>query len=587
MVTGVFQVGENIGVHLDGKKIGCFRSASLNHKTGVYNNSTTTYTENPYSTSLTLGTTYSASSSVVNVDTYSLADDSDGRFYGYVPSGAKLVGETSNAQATVNNQTLISDSVGDLNGCFFIRNPLSNPAPPVVVNVGSKTFKLTASSTNSSTTTLTEGTFYSTGIVDSSTNTESVIIRRSPSALPLSFIRRDPLSQTFRTDNTGGFLTGVDLYFAEKDTTEPVFVEVRESDIGGKPKNKLVQDFARAVLPAANIGISTNGDTATNVKFPSPIYLQPNKQYALSVISPSSDDHKVWIAESNQATVATQSYPNAQQVIYSNQYTGGNLYKPQNGSVWSSNENQDLKFKFYKANFSSTSGTVYFYNPNVSVGSTYIARDGNLPKLVNNPITTYPRKLVVGIETSAELIPLQEGPSLFAPGAQVSNSSNGDINTNGIVEYLGGNIGVITTTSVGYGFSNGSYSNVPLYPITGIGEGATATVVIANNKIDNVAIANTGTKYKVGDLLGLSTSVMTRGSSGTISVSSVPTVDTLFLTNVSGENIAANQELFYRNGAGTWVSVGGTQTRLLSHTPGALYEGNVCLLYTSPSPRDS
>ena len=575
MVTGVFQVGENVGVHLDGKKIGCFRSASLNHKTGAYNNPTTTYAENPYSTSLLLGSTYSASASVINVDTYSLADDSDGRYYGYVPSGARLVGETSNAQATINPQNLVSDAVGDLNGCFFVRNPLANPAPPVVVNVGSKTFKLTSSSTNSTTTTFTESSFYSTGIVDSSLNTESIVVRRSPSALPLSVIRRDPLSQTFRTDNSGGFLTGVDLYFAEKDTTEPVFVEIREADIGGQPKNKLVQDFARAVIPSAGITTSANGDTATNVKFSSPIYLQPEKQYAISVISPSSDDHKIWIAESNQATVATQSYPNAQQVIYSNQYTGGNLYKPQNGSVWSSNANQDLKFKFYKANFSSTSGTAYFYNPNVSTGSTYISKDANLPKLVNNPITTYPRKIIVGIETSAELIPLKEGPSLLAPGAQVSNSSNGDVNTNGFVEYLGGNIGVVTTTSVGYGFSNGSYSNVPLYPITGIGEGATANVVVANSKIDNVAIANTGTKYKVGDLLGLSTSFMTQGNSGTITVSSVPTVDTLFLTNVSGENIGASQELFYRNGAGTWVTIGGTQTRLESFIPDELYEGNV------------
>ena len=149
------------------------------------------------------------------------------------------------------------------------------------------------------------------------------------------------------------------------------------------------------------------------------------------------------------------------------------------------------------------------------------------------------------------------------------------MNTNGFVEYLGGNIGVVTTTSVGYGFSNGSYSNVPLYPITGIGEGATANVVIANNKIDNVAIANTGTKYKVGDLLGLSTSFMTKGNSGTITVSAVPTVDTIFLTNVSGENIGASQELFFRNGAGTWVTIGGTQTRSESFIPDELHEGNV------------
>ena len=180
-----------------------------------------------------------------------------------------------------------------------------------------------------------------------------------------------------------------------------------------------MQDYARLEMLPVGITTSVDGSVATNAKFPSPIYLEPNKQYTLSLRSAASDQYKVWIAEANQATVATQSYPNAEQIVYSNQYVGGHLYKPQNGSVLTGSKNEDLKFKFYKANFSSTSGTAYFYNPNVSTGSTYISKDANLPKLVNNPITTYPRKIVVGIETSAELIPLQEGPSLLAPGILV------------------------------------------------------------------------------------------------------------------------------------------------------------------------
>ncbi len=570
MISGVFQAGEIVSGYMNGKKIASIRLANLNHKTGIYDTPTITYSENPYSSSLSLNS-YSASSIAVNIDTYSLADDAEGRFYGYLPAGAKIIGETSTAQATVSAQTLTTDSVGDLIGCFYIRNPLANPAPPVSVNNGSKSFKLTSSSTNSNggSVTFSESTFHGSGIVNSSVLTESVIVRKPPASLPLNFLRQDPLSQTFRVDNVSGFLTGVDLFFAEKDTTEPVFVEIRETDIGGKPKNKLIQDFARVTIPAAGITTSSNGSIATNVKFPSPIYLEANKQYSLSLLSPASDSHKVWTAESNQATVATQTYPDAEQVIYTNQFTSGNLYKPQNGSIWESSINEDLKFKLYRSNFSSTSGIAYFHNPNVSTGSTYIARDASLPKLTNNAIRTFPRKVVVGIETSPERTTLED---LLPEGSQISNSTGGL--TNGYLEYFGGNIGVVTTSNIGIGYSNGTYENVPLYPITGIGEGATAKVMIANGAMDSVSIASTGNKYKAGDVLGFSTSVMTRGTGATAVVTEVPTIDTLFLTNVTGQQFTNAQTLFFRDGSNNFTTTN-HQCRGVSIIPDALYEGNV------------
>ena len=568
MISGVFLAGETVSGYLNGKKVTSFRLADPNHKSGSYDAPTTSYTENPYSSSLII-TTYSSSSAILNVDTYSLADDADGRFYGYTPTGMILVGESSIAQATVTSQSLTSDSVGDLIGSFYIRDPLANPQPPVIFNNGTKSFKITSSSTNSTATfglSFTESTFYGTGIVDSSVYSESIVVRRPPTALPLNALRRDPLSQTFRTDNDGGFLTGADLYFSSKDATEKLFVEVRETDLGGKPKDKLVQNFARAELSPAGITTSANGATATNVKFPSPLYLQPNKQYSLSLISPSSDEYKVWIAESNQATVATQSYPNAEQVVYSNQYTGGNLYKPQNGSIWYSSVNEDLKFKLYKANFSSTTGTAYFHNPVISIGSTYVTKDSNIPKLVNNPIRTLPRKLRVGIVTTYEQVVFVNGGKIYEGGATGAY---------GFIEATGGNInGNPTMTNSGIGYSNGVFANVPLYKITGQGSGATGTVTIANNKVSSVAIAETGSGYQVGDLLGITTSTVTRGKGAEVAVVTVPNVDTLYLTNVKGQEFTAGQDLSYWNGSSV-VALAGTEVRGTPTIPSALNNGNV------------
>ena len=71
-----------------------------------------------------------------------------GRFFGYIEQGMQLVGQTSGAIAFIKDTKLISDNFGDLNGTFFIRNPLQSPTPSVRIRTGTKTYKLTSSSTN-------------------------------------------------------------------------------------------------------------------------------------------------------------------------------------------------------------------------------------------------------------------------------------------------------------------------------------------------------------------------------------------------------------------------------------------------------
>ena len=563
-----FQTGESIDAYFAGIKVGSFRLAAATHKSGVYNSTTPTasYTQNPYNTSLSIPA-YSSSSTILNVDTYSLSDDASGRFFGYTPQGATLIGKTSGAQATVSTQSLNTDNLGDLIGCFFIRNPLQTPTPSSTFGSGSKTFKLSSSLTNSSATTVTytQNTFYASGVVSSNTYAENITLRRSSPSLPLNTLRPDPLSQTFRTDNDGFFLSSVDLYFSGKDTTEKLFLEVRETDIGGVPRTNLVQDYARAEIYPSGITTSSDGQTATNVAFPSPIYLEPNKQYALTLTCPSSQNYNVWIAQTNQSTVATQNLPNAQQVIYSNNYIGGNLYKPQNGSVWNSSITEDLTFKLYKCNFTSTNGTVYFNNPNVSVGSTTYVDDVNVPNLITNPIKTFPRKLNVGITTSQDSIVGE----IFTQGAKIAEGS-----VYGYIENIGGNIVAISTSNVGTGYSNGTFNGVPLYSITGYGFSATANITVTNNQISNVSIAYSGSGYAVGDILGITTSSVVRGSGARLTVSSRSNVDTLYLNNVQGLEFTLGQSISYYNG-NTAVAMAGTVVTQNSYVPNYVYSGNV------------
>ena len=181
MTTGTFSVGETvIGTNNNGKELIRFKVAQSNHKRGPFDDPTETYTANPYyqftplfrtdilidniipispddagtignslssSTVATIAEAYSSTSGILNVDTTSLSAKSDNAYHGYIEKGLKLVGQTSNAQASINELRLRTDSVGSVIGSFFVPNPNDIVTPKF--NVGKKVFRLSSSKINS------------------------------------------------------------------------------------------------------------------------------------------------------------------------------------------------------------------------------------------------------------------------------------------------------------------------------------------------------------------------------------------------------------------------------------------------------
>ena len=149
MVSGVFEVGETVTgvVNLTGlspdlsnesPKI-TFRVAQSNHKEGPYNLPTKVFPENPY-TNQVLSATYSSTSTILNIDTFSLSNEPQGLFSGWVESGMVLVGENSGAQATITNIRLVSDLSATLIGSLFIPNPNSDIHPRFETGTKTLTF---------------------------------------------------------------------------------------------------------------------------------------------------------------------------------------------------------------------------------------------------------------------------------------------------------------------------------------------------------------------------------------------------------------------------------------------------------------
>ena len=155
----------------------------------------------------------------------------------------------------------------------------------------------------------------------------------------------DPLAETFLIDPIiypdGVAITDVDLYFKSKDTDGlPVNIQIRNT-VNGYPGKTIVPLTQVSKLPA-DVNVSEDATTATNFAFPGVVHLVAG-EYALVVLS-NSLKYETWISELGENIVGTNRK-------VSEQPYAGVLFKSQNSSTWTANQNQDLTFKINRAKY--------------------------------------------------------------------------------------------------------------------------------------------------------------------------------------------------------------------------------------------
>ena len=583
MNSGSFSVGEEVEGWVGGKHLFTARICQPNHKSGTFNSGAPrTYGKNPYNRDIALSGSYSASSTVLNIDIASLAKEAEGRYNGYITKGMTILGRSSGAQASVTNVRIINDNWGDIEGSFFFRDPNTSPAPPLRWTTGQRQFKLTSSSTDAASLpgslliSRGETSYWTSGILDTYRQTRVVVRRPPPPPYRVSpdGDNADPLAQSFTTEREGMFLTSVDLFFGHKDEQEQLTVELRNVELG-TPTGELVQDFARVVLNPSEINISTDGTAATNVKFPSPIYLGPQTEYAVVILAPSTNQYEAWIARMGEKTVGTSNLPDDENVIVTKQYIGGSLFKSQNGTIWTANQFEDLKFKLYKAKF-VPSGTLTFYNPPLE------GEDWGRFGLVGDAVRTLPRKLKVGFDDTTGTPGSAGVAQPLVTGAKVSdgNTATSDAHAWGYIEAVGGSADTLSISATGSGYlQQTNTANVEFYPISSQERTkAKGTITInASGQLSGATIntSERGTGYRIGDVVGINTADLSgdRGSGATITITGIHRYNTFFLTDVKGEQ--------FETASGTDIFVNDTQfnsgsTHFTSSAQnGSEYGGNV------------
>ena len=525
MSSGTFSSGETVVGTLGTRSIR-FRLSQQNHKYGPYNSATEVYTENPYQPENTLSSSYSSTTTILNVDTASLSINSESNFYGSLIQGMQIVGQTSNAIATVSEIRLVSDSSGVFIGSVLIPDSTVPSTPSF--ETGTKTLVLTTSSTNSTVVTSNESTaetnFYSEGTLDNVENstlsirnanierlpkTESISVSETETRLVSSNTSEnrtttsqrwvDPLAQSFEVaDRNGVFITKCDIFFKTKDTKGvPVTLQIR-SMRDGTPTQEILP-FGEVVLDANDVNISEDGTAPTTFTFPSPIYLESvGSGYAIVLVS-SSNEYNVWISRMGETDISTINKPDSEKIIVSQQPTLGSLFKSQNGSTWEPSQLEDLKFTLYRADFVTSPASIRFYNPELAVGNNQIV------SLRPNPINTNSNSALVAIGTSLSTVQ----QSSLVVGNTISQTSN--TNFTGKLKSLVGAVGInseLTLTNAGIGFTSGPklYSNINLKTLTGFGNNAKVNLSVSGGVAVAATVTDGGSGYKIGDTLTVNSS---------------------------------------------------------------------------------
>ena len=595
MVSGTFGAGEIV----EGSRANTtndairFRLANQNHKYGPYNNPSQVYKQNPYDPASSISSTYSSTTTLLNVDTAALELQSASGFYGYITTGMKLVGQSSGAIATVTAIRLITDKAGSLIGSLFLPDPTVPSAP--IFNTGTKTFTLSSSPVNSTISGFTdssgEATFTSSGTlqtVESSTlRTRNADVQRIPQSadrtltdessrlvIENTFANRsttqtrwvDPLAQSFEVpDINGVFLTKCDVYFQAKDTNQlPVTLQVRTLQTG-LPTQEILP-FGECILDPDEVILSADGSKPTTFTFPAPVYCEGGGEFALVLLS-ASNEYFVYISRMGEEDITTVNAADSEKIIVSQQPLLGSLFKSQNGATWDPSQLEDLKFNLYRANFTSTSGRVNFYNPDLDIGNRQIV------SLAPNPIDMLAYNAVVGLGkslTSAEQAGLTEGTTIY----QQANP-NFSANLTKVLGAIGiGSDLVITNAGSGFAATSVVYSGVPLISQFGKGSGATVNLTVDNRVAVAATVAIGGTGYSAGDVLTVNAD--NTGGFGkdlrlTIpnNVGIISAFNTLVLEGIQGvPKVDSSSSIVYVGGSGTTIVNGGSIQYLQNVTDG-------------------
>jgi len=275
---------------------------------------------------------------------------------------------TPNATSVYSIGRLTTTRSGDVAGIFNI--------PASIFRVGEKQFRLIDSSTGDIPSSSTNGdaAFFAQGLLETTENTivstiQPTIQRTSVADSRVTTTTSsidtpvagwwDPLAQSFLISpaqySQGIFIDRVRVCFKSKHDTSPVTLQLRPT-VNGYPSSTIVYPYGSVTLSPDKVKVtdSPNLDDATKYTdfiFDAPVYMQPGEH--TFVLLSNSNGYEAYVAEIGKLDLVTG-------LQISEQPYGGSLFKSQNGSTWTADENMDMMFRLYRKEFNTSQSTLQF-----------------------------------------------------------------------------------------------------------------------------------------------------------------------------------------------------------------------------------
>lgn len=272
------------------------------------------------------------------------ADNIDGRFDGVIvplsPKSAEYAGATAG--------TLKADSKGVVSGSFII---------PANIRTGTRELALTPRANLSH-----------QAKANYTANGRKRVVRQTVFNHVVKIEPYDPLAQTFEFEQDR-MITSIDLFFAEKDSTNNITVQIRGTD-NGYPNTTV---YSEVVLKPTDILTSSNSSLATKVRFPDPVYCEAYNPYCVVVLT-ESDVDSMFIATMGEKDVLSNMQ------VVKQPYIAGTLFSSSNAKTWTAHQTQDMKFRLYCAEFDETSEMYFNTLEGLSADRFLITADLVVPK---------------------------------------------------------------------------------------------------------------------------------------------------------------------------------------------------------------
>ena len=178
---------------------------------------------------------------------------------------------------------------------------------------------------------------------------------------------RDPIAQTFWTPKPesnkvsyGVFVTSVEIFFGNKPSVArgslqlPVQVKIAEVVNGFPTQNFLAEATVKCKDVKVSYSPSVNDpDTITKFTFRDPVYLQPDTEYALVIVS-DSPEYECYVAELGGNVLGADPPQRISEQPYA-----GSFFRSQNSSTWTPYQNEDLMFVINKAVFGGSGSATF------------------------------------------------------------------------------------------------------------------------------------------------------------------------------------------------------------------------------------